>query len=416
MFVALTRPQMFAGVTYSLFHRQCGDRDRIVPDLPLDLGAGRGARHPCRRRAALPARAALLRPLAHPGRPLPARQATTRSGDATPIGPDPRRSEAVAREKPRRASPALCAACRRSYDRDPRRPADAGDPPARPAVRDRRHRRDQLSQAAARRDAAVDRLVALRPLPPHRPPPDRRRAVGRPSRRFLAPARRRLAGAAGDQAALRQRAVPDPDPPPAAGPGRRPRPAARHARPRRRRGRRRRRLRAAPARRRARRPDRRAGQLRAAAARRLPDAAGALLRAARIPLRALQWRDAARCCCRMQDLGAYLPYRRVSFGQETVELGPAGPTPAQLPRHRLDQGLSRPDRARHARRAAAAAVRADRLAELRLRRAAGGAGADEPRAAADALGRGRGGEPARRARPAPRTRSPPAAPASASIT
>lgn len=29
----------------------------------------------------------------------------------------------------------------------------------------------------------------------------------------------------------------------------------------------------------------------------------------------------------MQDLGAYLPYRRISFGQETVELGPAGPTP-----------------------------------------------------------------------------------------
>ncbi len=29
----------------------------------------------------------------------------------------------------------------------------------------------------------------------------------------------------------------------------------------------------------------------------------------------------------MQDLGAYLPYRRVSFGQETVELGPAGPAP-----------------------------------------------------------------------------------------
>jgi type IV secretion system protein VirB4 len=28
-----------------------------------------------------------------------------------------------------------------------------------------------------------------------------------------------------------------------------------------------------------------------------------------------------------QDLGAYLPYRRVSFGQETVELGPAGPAP-----------------------------------------------------------------------------------------
>jgi len=26
-----------------------------------------------------------------------------------------------------------------------------------------------------------------------------------------------------------------------------------------------------------------------------------------------------------QDLGAYLPYRRISFGQETIELGPAGP-------------------------------------------------------------------------------------------
>ena len=52
-------------------------------------------------------------------------------------------------------------------------------------------------------------------------------------------------------------------------------------------------LRAAPARRGARRPARRARQLRAAAARRLRDAAGALLRAARIPLRALQWRDAA---------------------------------------------------------------------------------------------------------------------------
>jgi type IV secretion system protein VirB4 len=29
----------------------------------------------------------------------------------------------------------------------------------------------------------------------------------------------------------------------------------------------------------------------------------------------------------LQDLGAYLPYRRVSFGQETVELGAAGPAP-----------------------------------------------------------------------------------------
>src|SRR4029079_19206050 len=28
-----------------------------------------------------------------------------------------------------------------------------------------------------------------------------------------------------------------------------------------------------------------------------------------------------------QDLGAYLPYRRISFGEETVELGPAGASP-----------------------------------------------------------------------------------------
>ena len=27
------------------------------------------------------------------------------------------------------------------------------------------------------------------------------------------------------------------------------------------------------------------------------------------------------------DLGDYLPYRRISFGQETVELAPAGATP-----------------------------------------------------------------------------------------
>ena len=39
LFVALTRPQMFAGVTYSLFRRQCRDRDRIVPDLQVALGA-----------------------------------------------------------------------------------------------------------------------------------------------------------------------------------------------------------------------------------------------------------------------------------------------------------------------------------------------------------------------------------------
>jgi type IV secretion system protein VirB4 len=36
----------------------------------------------------------------------------------------------------------------------------------------------------------------------------------------------------------------------------------------------------------------------------------------------------------MQDLGAYLPYRRISFGQETVELGADGDDSAQLCRDR----------------------------------------------------------------------------------
>ena len=60
----------------------------------------------------------------------------------------------------------------------------------------------------------------------------------------------------------------------------------------------------------------------------------------------------------MQDLGAYLPYRRVSFGQETVELGPCANLERSFVGPRLDQGLSRPDRARDARRALAPAVRA----------------------------------------------------------
>ena len=53
----------------------------------------------------------------------------------------------------------------------------------------------------------------------------------------------------------------------------------------------------------------------------------ALLRAARIPLLRSTTARCARCCCRCRISAHYLPYRRVSFGQETVELGPAGRSP-----------------------------------------------------------------------------------------
>ncbi len=71
LFVALTRPQMFAGVTYSYFVVNAVRRDRTVPDLPLGLGAARGAGRPRRRLSAVPARAALLRPVADPGQRCP---------------------------------------------------------------------------------------------------------------------------------------------------------------------------------------------------------------------------------------------------------------------------------------------------------------------------------------------------------
>ena len=90
------------------------------------------------------------------------------------------------------------------------------------------------------------------------------------------------------------------------------------------RGRGRRRLRAAPARRRARRPDRRARQLRAAAARRLRDRRRGPARSRSNSCPSLYNGEMRPVLLPMQDLGAYLPYRRVSFGQETVELGPAG--------------------------------------------------------------------------------------------
>ena len=95
----------------------------------------------------------------------------------------------------------------------------------------------------------------------------------------------------------------------------------------------------------------------------LRDAQGPLLRAAGIPVVALQRRDAARCCCRSADLGEYLPYRRVSFGAETVELSRRRRTATRsFAAHGLDQGLSAADRAGHARRPAAPAVRNGRSA------------------------------------------------------
>jgi type IV secretion system protein VirB4 len=99
----------------------------------------------------------------------------------------------------------------------------------------------------------------------------------------------------------------------------------------------------------------------------------------------------------MQDAGSYIPYRRVSFGEETVELGPAGNTargfvgmvsikdyPAQTAPGMLDELLRLP-------------FELTVSQSLRLRRSPGGARQDESRAAPHALGRGRGREPARRA-------------------
>src|SRR3546814_16340056 len=56
---------------------------------------------------------------------------------------------------------------------------------------DLRHRRDQLSEAAARCDATGDRIVTLRPLSSYHPPPGRR-APRRPVRRSLLGDRKRV--------------------------------------------------------------------------------------------------------------------------------------------------------------------------------------------------------------------------------
>ena len=241
--------------------------------------------------------------------------------------------------------------------------------------------------------------------------------VGRPSRRLLARARRGVAGAARGQAALRQRSVPDPDPPAAAGPGRRRSTGCA-------------RCSAAPA------TSDEAGaayELRQLDAARdallaalgsygprllgvYETAAGPLLGAARIPLRALQWRDAAGAAA---DAGSRrlsaLPAGQLRPGDGRARPGRAEPErsfvgmvsikdyPGQTAPGMLDELLRLPFE-----------MAVSQSFGFVERQAA--LGADEPGAAPDALGRGRGGEPARRPRPAPRTRSPPAAPASASIT
>ena len=298
-----------------------------------------------------------------------------------------------------RASSALCAARRRSHDRDARRPADAGDPPARPAVRDRRHRRDQLPQArcatrccrrsARRASRSITMSSAARSMPSLTGDfPDAF------SRQLDAAWRARLAA----QEALRQRPVPDPGPPAAAGPGRD----------------RLDRLRGWLGR--AGDDRRRAGDATSCASS-TPRATRCSRRSAATAAPARRLRDAAAGLCSepLEFLSALyngemrpvlLPHagsRRTicpiagsASAQDTVELG-AG-------RARRRAASSAWSRSRIIRRrprpacstTAAPAVRDDRLAELRLRRPPGGAGADEPGAAPDARGRGRGAQPARR--------------------
>ena len=218
----------------------------------------------------------------------------------------------------RRGPPSLRAAHRRRDDRlrDGARHAHAAH--RRHAVRDRGHRRDQLRASACAKCCCGSGSIALRALSPRRPPPGDRR-VGRRVRLPVLRGRSASSGARGSpSAAVRQRAVPDAGPPPAAGQDRLARAAARRF-GRRPRGRSRPQIRELDA------------ATAALARRRSAATAPRLLgdlrdrRRAPAPSRsnscpALQWRDAARCLRPMQDLGAYLPYRRVSFGQETVEL------------------------------------------------------------------------------------------------
>ena len=414
---------MFAGVTYSYFVVNARGRDRAVPDLPLVLGAGGGAGRPSGRHGAVRARAALLRPVADPRQPLPARAQLSRSGDATPTAPDraDTRAPVEPRAKSRRASHLPYA---RHVDDHTIETRDGllmqVHPAARLAVRDRRHRRDQLPQGAARRDAAR-RSASSRFAVYHHVV--RREVDAELGRRLpddlLAPARRRLARAAGDAQALRQRHVPDPGAPAAAGP-RRASPTACASCSARRRGRGARavahELRQLDTARDALMAQ--LGSYGAAAARRVRDQGGAVLRAARIPVGAVQCARCARCCCRCRTSAPICPTAASASAQETVELGAGGTCRAQLSsawcRSRIIPRQTAPGMLDELLRLPFELVLSRRSFGFVDRQAA--LGADEPRAAADALGRGRGGEPARRAGRAPRTRSPPAAPGSASIT
>ena len=100
LFVALTRPQMFAGVTYCYFIANAVIATELFLIFKSIWVLARGADRPSRRRDPVPARAALLRSLADPGQPHARACAITGSGDATPTAPDPRPAQAAAREKP----------------------------------------------------------------------------------------------------------------------------------------------------------------------------------------------------------------------------------------------------------------------------------------------------------------------------
>ena len=74
LFVALTRPQMFAGVTYSYFIANAVIATELFLIFRSFWVLLAALLIHARRRGAVRARAALLRSLADPGRPLPAGQ------------------------------------------------------------------------------------------------------------------------------------------------------------------------------------------------------------------------------------------------------------------------------------------------------------------------------------------------------
>ena len=213
-----------------------------------------------------------------------------------------------------------------------RRPADAGPPRGRPAVRDRGHRGAELPQGRARRRCcaaiASSRFVLYHHVIRREVRPS---WTGEFADAVRARARRRLARAARRPAAVRQRPVPDAGAPPAAGPGGLSPGAARPEQARGRResrppGRDRRELDAAarePARRRS--PPYGARLLGVYDSRRGP--CSEPLEFLSCPL---QRRDAPGAAAAEADLGQHLPYRRVSFGARRAGAVAAGRAAAQL--------------------------------------------------------------------------------------